>query len=63
MRIRSEVSTYRNIPILGMSGDLDNASLKMAKQCGMNDCFIKPVKLKEFLQKVGSMLKNEPPIA
>jgi signal transduction histidine kinase/DNA-binding response OmpR family regulator len=61
-RIRSEISTYRNIPILGMSGDLDNASLKMAKQCGMNDCFIKPVKLKEFLQKVGSILNNEPTI-
>ncbi|NTW51672.1 MAG: response regulator [Chlorobiaceae bacterium] len=62
-RIRSGISTYRSIPILGMSGNLDNASLKMARQCGMTDCLIKPVKLKEFLQKVGSMLKNEPPIA
>ncbi|NTW51673.1 MAG: response regulator [Chlorobiaceae bacterium] len=62
-RIRSEISTFRNIPILGMSGDLDNASLKMAKQIGMNDCFIKPIKLKEFLQKVSAMLQSDTPMA
>ena len=62
-RIRSGISTYRNIPILGLSGNLDNTTLKMAKQSGMNDCLTKPVKLKEFLQKVGSMLKNEITIA
>ena len=62
-RIRSGLSAYRNIPILGLSGNLDNASLKMAKQSGMNDCLIKPVKLKEFLQKVAVMLKNDPPVA
>jgi len=63
MRIRSETSTYRNIPILGMSGDLDNASLKLAKESGITDCIIKPFKLKEFLQKVGAMLKNDELIA
>jgi CheY-like chemotaxis protein len=62
-RIRSGISSYRNIPILGLSGKLDNATLKMAKQSGMNDCLIKPVKLREFLQKIGSMLKNDQPIA
>jgi CheY-like chemotaxis protein/signal transduction histidine kinase len=58
-RIRSGISTYRNIPILGLSGNLDNASQKLARQCGMNDCLIKPVKLKEFLQKVAGMLKSD----
>jgi len=62
-RIRSGISTYRNIPILGLSGNLDNATLKMAKQSGMNDCLMKPVKLKEFLQKVAIMLKGDPPAA
>ncbi|NTU57760.1 MAG: hybrid sensor histidine kinase/response regulator [Chlorobiaceae bacterium] len=62
-RIRSGITAYRSIPILGMSGNLDNASLKMARQSGMNECLIKPVKLKEFLQKIGSMLKNDTPHA
>jgi len=62
-RIRSGISNYRNIPILGLSGNLDNATLNIAKQSGMNDCLIKPVKLKEFLQKVAVMLKNDHPIA
>ncbi|NTU57761.1 MAG: response regulator [Chlorobiaceae bacterium] len=62
-RIRSEISAYRNIPILGMSGDLNNTSMKMARQSGMNDCLMKPLKLKEFLQKVGEMLKEDIPAA
>jgi signal transduction histidine kinase/CheY-like chemotaxis protein len=58
-RIRSGNTSYRDIPILGLSGNLDNKSFQMAKLSGMNDCLIKPVKIKLFLQKVSSMLKNE----
>ena len=60
-RIRSEISTYSNIPILGMSGNMDNASLNTAKQSGMTDCLYKPLRLKEFLQKVAAILKIETP--
>jgi two-component system CAI-1 autoinducer sensor kinase/phosphatase CqsS len=56
-RIRAGVSHYRSIPILGLTGNLDNKTLKLARECGMNDALIKPVKLKEFLQKVSAMLK------
>lgn len=58
-RLRSSNGENRDIPILGLSGNLDNKALQMAKLSGMNDCLIKPVKMKLFLQKVGAMLKNE----
>ncbi|NTV01637.1 MAG: response regulator [Chlorobiaceae bacterium] len=58
-RVRRGDTPYRDIPILGLSGNLDNNSMQMARLCGINDCLIKPVKLKLFLQKVGSMLKSE----
>lgn len=60
-RIRSSSSDWRDIPILGMSGNLDNATLKQAKESGINDSLIKPLKLKLFLQKVSSMLKISQP--
>jgi signal transduction histidine kinase/CheY-like chemotaxis protein len=56
-RIRSTPSPYQDIPILGMSGNLDNATLKMVRESGINDSLIKPLKLKVFLQKVSAMLK------
>ncbi|WP_246046676.1 response regulator [Chlorobaculum thiosulfatiphilum] len=60
-RIRSTPSAWRDIPILGLSGNLDNASLKLAKESGINDSLIKPLKLKPFLQKVSAMLKLSQP--
>jgi len=62
-RIRAMPSPYRDIPILGLSGNLDNATLKLAKESGINDTLLKPVKLKPFLQKVTSMLKVNTPAA
>lgn len=56
-RIRSTQSPWRDIPILGLSGNLDNTSLKLAKESGINDSLIKPLKLKPFLQKVSAILK------
>jgi signal transduction histidine kinase/CheY-like chemotaxis protein len=56
-RIRSTPSPYQNIPILGLSGNLDNTTLKMVRESGINDSLIKPLKLKVFLQKVSAMLK------
>ncbi|NTU90779.1 MAG: response regulator [Chlorobiaceae bacterium] len=61
-RLRSSSSINKDIPILGLSGNLDNKALQMAKLSGMNDCLIKPVKMKLFLQKVAAMLKNERPV-
>ncbi len=58
-RIRSGRGRHRDLPILGLSGNLDNKSFQMAKLSGMNDCLIKPVKIKLFLQKVSAMLKSE----
>ncbi|NTU54290.1 MAG: response regulator [Chlorobiaceae bacterium] len=61
--IRSGDTPYRNIPILGLSGNLDNETLKTAKQSGFDDSLIKPVKLKPFLQKVALMLQFDHPEA
>ncbi|WP_245153570.1 response regulator [Chlorobaculum sp. 24CR] len=61
-RIRSTPSAWRDMPILGMSGDLDNTTLKLAIESGINDSLIKPLKLKSFLQKVSAMLKISQPI-
>jgi len=58
-RLRSSNSENKNIPILGLSGNLDNKALQLAKLSGMNDCLIKPVKMKLFVQKVAGMLKND----
>lgn len=60
-RIRSTASSWHDIPILGMSGNLDNATMKQAKESGINDSLIKPLKLKPFLQKVTAMLKISQP--
>jgi signal transduction histidine kinase/DNA-binding response OmpR family regulator len=62
-QIRTGSSAYRNIPILGLSGNQDNDTLEMAKQSGLNDFLMKPVKLKEFQQKVAIMLKSNLPAA
>lgn len=58
-RIRGSETGYRNIPILGLSGNLDNKAMQQARLSGINECMMKPVKLKLFLQNVGSMLKGE----
>jgi len=55
-QIRSKESAFRNIPILGLSGNLDNATLKMTRECGIDESLMKPVKLKPFLQKVTTLL-------
>lgn len=60
-QIRSGTSNFRNIPILGLSGNLDNATLKMTRECGINESLMKPVKLKPFLQKVTAMLNISQP--
>ena len=65
-QIRASSNDFRNIPILGLSGDLDNSTLKLTQECGINESLMKPVKLKPFLQKVSSMLnisKAEAPTA
>jgi len=61
-RIRSTPSPYQDMPILGLSGNLDNTTLKMVRESGINDSLIKPLKLKVFLQKVSSMLKISQPV-
>ncbi len=61
-RIRSMPAPYNALPILGLSGNLDNATLKMLKESGINDSLIKPLKLNPFLQKVSSMLKISQPV-
>jgi two-component system, CAI-1 autoinducer sensor kinase/phosphatase CqsS len=61
-RIRSAPSPWSDIPILGMSGNIDNATLKLASESGINDSIIKPIKLKPFLQKVSAMLKISQPV-
>jgi CheY-like chemotaxis protein/signal transduction histidine kinase len=58
-RLRSSNNVNSNIPILGLSGNLDNKALQLAKLSGMNDCLIKPVKMKLFVQKAADMLKSE----
>ena len=60
-RIRSSQSAFRDIPILGLSGNLDNTTLRMARESGINDSLIKPLKIKPFLQKVSAMLKISQP--
>jgi signal transduction histidine kinase/DNA-binding response OmpR family regulator len=60
-RIRSTPSPYQDMPILGLSGNLDNTTLKMVRESGINDSLIKPLKLKVFLQKVSAMLKISQP--
>ena len=60
-RIRSTDASWKEIPILGVSGNLDNTTLKLAKESGINDSLIKPLKLKPFLQKVSAMLKISQP--
>ena len=60
-RIRSTDASWKDIPILGVSGNLDNTTLKQAKESGINDSLIKPLKLKPFLQKVSAMLKISQP--
>lgn len=56
--IRSSGQHYHNIPILGLTGNLDSKAMQEAKLSGMNDCLMKPVKMKLFLRKVSSLLKN-----
>lgn len=58
-QIRSENTPYRDIPILGLSGNLDNETLQTAAQSGISQCLLKPLKLKPFLQQVASMLHIE----
>lgn len=60
-QIRNGNTTFRDIPILGLSGNLDNETLKTARQCGIKDSLIKPLKLKPFLQQVASMLQIDQP--
>lgn len=60
-QIRSGTTAFRTIPILGLSGNVDSESLKMAAESGINDNLMKPVKLKPFLQKVTAMLNISQP--
>ncbi|MBN1928395.1 MAG: hybrid sensor histidine kinase/response regulator [Chlorobiaceae bacterium] len=60
-QIRAGNSHFRNIPILGLSGNLDNSTMKITQECGINESLMKPVKLKPFLQKVTAMLKISQP--
>jgi two-component system CAI-1 autoinducer sensor kinase/phosphatase CqsS len=54
-RIRSGKHNYRNIPIIGLSGDSDQETVQQAMQCGMNDYLVKPVDNKLLLEKIASL--------
>jgi two-component system, CAI-1 autoinducer sensor kinase/phosphatase CqsS len=54
-RIRSGNHDYRNIPIIGLSGDSDNETVKQAMQCGMNDYIVKPVDNILLFEKIASL--------
>jgi two-component system CAI-1 autoinducer sensor kinase/phosphatase CqsS len=60
-RIRSADASYREIPILGLSGNLDNETLNMVSECGIDDSLLKPLKLKPFQEKVSVMLRISMP--
>ena len=55
-RIRSEKSNYRNIPIIGLSGDSSQETVLKAKHFGMNDYLVKPFDNMLLLRKVVSLL-------
>ncbi|MCX6180066.1 MAG: response regulator [Chlorobiales bacterium] len=55
-RIRLGKHYFRNIPIIGLSGDSSNETVSMAKQSGMNDYLIKPVDSIVLLQKITSLI-------
>lgn len=55
-RIRSGKSDYKNIPIIGLSGDSSNETLANALQYGMNDYLVKPVDRIILIQKVSSLI-------
>jgi two-component system CAI-1 autoinducer sensor kinase/phosphatase CqsS len=55
-RIRSGKSDYKNIPIIGLSGDSSKETVHHATQYGMNDYLVKPVNNIVLLQKVTSLI-------
>lgn len=55
-RIRSGKSDYKNIPIIGLSGDSSKETLLHAIQYGMNDYLVKPVDRTVLLEKVSSLI-------
>ena len=55
-RIRSGKSDYKNIPIIGLSGDSSNETLANALHYGMNDYLVKPVDRIILIQKVSSLI-------
>ncbi len=54
--IRSEKCTYRNIPIIGLSGDSSQETVLKAKHYGMNDYLVKPIDNMILLRKVVSLI-------
>jgi len=55
-RIRSGKHYFKNIPIIGLSGDSSEETVLMAMQSGMNDYLIKPVDNTALLRKITSLL-------
>ncbi|NTW69107.1 MAG: response regulator [Chlorobiaceae bacterium] len=56
-RIRSGQWEFRNVPIIGMSGDSDPATVQKAMLNGMNDYLVKPVENKLLLKKVAALFR------
>ena len=46
----------RNVPILGLTGDVDEASVAQAKAAGMDECLPKPVDIPQMLGKLSAAL-------
>ncbi|EAT58197.1 ATP-binding response regulator [Chlorobium ferrooxidans] len=55
-RIRSGQWEYRNIPIIGMSGNSDPETVQQAMLSGMNDYLLKPLDNRLLLKKVVALI-------
>ena len=46
----------RYVPIFGLTGDVDEASVAQAKAAGMDECLPKPVDIPQMLGKLSAAL-------
>lgn len=51
--IRNSTESYRNITIIGYTGDNSPSTISALKEAGMNDYVVKPAKKNELLVKLG----------
>ena len=47
----------RYVPIFGLTGDVDEASVSQAKAAGMDECLPKPVDIPQLLGKLSAVLR------